>query len=221
MNELPVSVGFPFQREFIPRKCRLARTEWFRAKGSALVRVIELREADPAFIVNFPRRTWYSTTGLRTLSESSLNLLHYDGAIWWPLFIWEGDRSPHHEIPTDGFFSILDEQYDLFGFIPDVGVISYDRRAFEYAREICRDDEERNLAVVVRKVRENFLICDDRVFIRGGAPVYTRGWVDNSYVDRLLSAEALSLGTIRSREHPAPICGRQGQDPYQSGQKKK
>jgi len=195
MEELPVPIGFPFQREFVPRGCRLPRTEWFRGRDSALMRAIEMSEATPAFRVRFPAKFFSGVARDRLMPEIVLDLLSYEGGIWWPLFIWEADRAPSREISVDGLLRILHEEYDLFGFTSGAGDIVNDSGAIALARRLCRDDEERNLALARDRVRDSFLICGGRAYVRGGQPVYVNGWL-NSQTRRYFSIT--SCGADRS-----------------------
>jgi hypothetical protein len=178
VQELPVTVGFPFERSFIPKQHRNPQTEWFRANKVGIVRKIDPDEARRAFRVRYPtkkRRMW--TGKMLTIKACTLDLLHYDGAIWWPLHIWEEGFTPRQELRFDHFLRLLEEQPDLYGFMPRASLVTYDTGGFEFARKQCRDDEECNYAAVITKLRDNFLVCDNRVYIRGGAPVYTGSWL--------------------------------------------
>lgn len=179
MEELPVTIGFMFRREFVPRGCRLPRTEWFRGQDSALIRTIPASQATPAFRVRFPAKFFCGAARDRLLPEIVLDLMRYDGSTWWPLFVWEADRAPFREISVGGLFRILAEEYDLFGFTPRTGDIVNDTGAIALARRLCHDDEETNLALARDRVRDNFLICDGRAYIRGGQPLYVNGWLNS------------------------------------------
>lgn len=78
MSELPVTVGFPFRREFVPRRCRTTRTEWFRGECGSIIKVIEPREAPPAFRVTFPERESPFPSSTRRVPEIGLVLLRHD-----------------------------------------------------------------------------------------------------------------------------------------------
>lgn len=98
----------------------------------------------------------------------------------------------------------------MFSFMPRWDPIAHDSGMFELARELRRDDEESNADAAARRVHENFLICGDRAYVRGGIPVYVHGWhqslrrnvfgVANSGADRSIEPAIATSFTHRSQE---------------------
>lgn len=175
--ETPITISFPFERSFVPRGYRTPRTEWFRSEGAALIRTIESSEARLAFRVHFPPRPARNPNFKDLIPAVNLDLIHYDGEIWWPFWTWHEDFGLGDEFNLDHFRRLLEESYDICQFLPAYGPVDHDSGSAAFAREICRDDERRNLATATDRVRANFLIYAGRPYVRGGAPLYVKDWI--------------------------------------------
>jgi hypothetical protein len=50
-----------------------------------------------------------------------LDLIHYDGGIWWPFWTWHEDFGLGDEFDLDQFLRFLAESYDICQFLPAHG----------------------------------------------------------------------------------------------------
>lgn len=194
-NELLVKIGFPFARNFIPRGHTTARTEWFRGECSASIRMIEPVETQLAFRVRFPPRPPRNPKFRNRFPDYlvpavELDLPSYDGAVWWPFWTWHEDFDLGDEFSVEQLRILLEEDYDIFQFLPQYGLVDHDSGSIESAREICRDDEDLNLSIATERVKANFLICDGRPYVRGGIPLYVNDWIKGERTFRLTVGEA-------------------------------
>ena len=190
MEDLGVQIGFYFPRCFIPRGHRTARTEWFRGEGSAAIRVIGDGEARLAFRVRFPPRLPRNPKFRERHKDyrvpaTELELLSYDGGIWWPYWTWHEDFSLGGEFSIDQLRQLLEEDADLCHLLPTDGSINYESGRIAIARTISRDDEGRFHAIAADKVRANFLIYEGKPYVRGGVPLYVKDWIKSEKTFKL------------------------------------
>ena len=186
----PTPLGFTYRITYVPKGARNPCLGFLRGADFAVVRHIEPAEAAPAFRVKrskmdiwpfvFPRKPRAGRTGF-VRNAFAFEVLFYEGVLWWPyLDTWEFQARTR--TAADCLESIRSDHY-LFG-APD---ISAGLRIMEEPPKIrirtpVETDYAEKLAISQRKTYENFLICGDRAYVRGGLPVYFRNSHGNKIV---------------------------------------
>jgi hypothetical protein len=195
MRLVPKPLGFTYRMTYVPKGARNPRPGLFRGAGSAAVRHIEPDEARQAFRVKWPKTdTWQCTR-----NACSLDLLHYAGELWWPYLDYDsvnGFAKKTHsaadcleDIKTCPYLferPEIDGSYDVSEEVPLI-------------RTRVETDHDEKLALSQRKTYENFLICGNRAYVRGGMPVFFR---NSYYRKRTWEIEIASIGSDR-RGDPA------------------
>jgi hypothetical protein len=177
MQILGPRLRFTYPMTFVPRSGRIERTEYFFGSDSAAVRRIEPNEASAAFRIWYPeidlypflfprRKRDYTRDFVRT--AATLDLLTFEGEIWWPLF---------HSLPAgstsgDKLLREIELGNCSRDSLPD-GVRSLDVKTERpVTRSTSYDGHDTFCALAQRNIYENFLICGDQAYVRGGVPVY-------------------------------------------------
>lgn len=183
MKLRPVTMGLPYLRTFVPRRCRNERTEVFKATATGAVRSVTAEEARNAFRITFPERDarkfirrrfsfGHPSTYLR--SAAVLTLLRYDGTLWWPKRSGDGMTYPNGPVCVARCLEEIEQGWTLWHLAPVSKENPADTGRAEHARRLIFDGHDAALAVAQRKIYENFLICGKQVYVRGGAPVYVK-----------------------------------------------
>ncbi|SDO48599.1 hypothetical protein [Afipia sp. GAS231] len=193
----PTPLGFTYKIIYVPKGAQNPRTALLGGTDTAVVRHIEPAEAAPAFRIQrpkldiwpltFPRKPRDDHRGL-TKNAFTLELLFYENVIWWPYLSEFRSRFEDHTAADclSQFGSRLKERtaaecledigtdFDLF----EPRYVDYDSSDFleepPAIRTLVETDHDQKLAIAKRKAYENFLICGDRPYVRGGLPVFFR-----------------------------------------------
>ena len=127
MQLRPVTVGFPYLRTFVPRRCRNERTEVFKATATGAVRSVTVEEAHNAFRISFPerdarrffrRRASFCHPSHYLRSAAILTLLRYDGALWWPIRSGHGMTYPNGPVCVGRCLEEIEQGWTLRHLAP-------------------------------------------------------------------------------------------------------
>jgi hypothetical protein len=172
-----VEFATAYPRTFVPKGGSKVRTEFPVVKEIAAIRSPTRAEVKPAFRVSYPKSDFpdipivagfYFLGYSRQKSPVVVELVEYEGALWWPC--WRASyRNP------SGFEAVgIEEWLDECG--QDVAaVVPYGDATVEKpsaAREVIEDGHAETIAKAKRAMFENLLIVDDQVHVRGGIPLY-------------------------------------------------
>jgi len=198
-----VGVSFPYRLTCIPKGCRNLQDLLVWGWTTAAIRTVSAHEAGAAFRLRFPsdrmlRYVWPKKMANHPdrLKAATVDLLRYGDAIWWPWLHRSGFSRTRYDIgsPTRLFDELAEGEADLLGMSP-TPTWRANIAARPEVRSIVEDDCDVATAMVQRKVFENFLICGDRVYVRGGDPVYVRNARGHR---RFWEIEVASVGADRS-----------------------
>lgn len=200
---IAVGVSFPYRLTCIPKGCRNERDLLVWGWTTAAMRTISAEEAEPAFRLRFPsdrmlRYVWPKKMADHPdrLKAATICLIRFDDAVWWPWLSSSGFRRTRYDIgsPARLFEDLAEGRLDLLGMSP-IQTSRTEILTRPDVRSIVKDDRDEATAMVQRKVFENFLICGDRVYVRGGDPVYVRNARGHK---RFWEIEIASVGTDRA-----------------------
>lgn len=179
------SVKFPYPIEAIPKRARLEYEYWTFGQSQAAIRVTSSQDAEVAFLVHFeggpachrfsPPRSLVA----RAVLPTTIQILHHGGAYWWPMQDVDGRATTQYDIvdPAEFFDCLAAGSNDIFSLLPE-NVRLADVGPTPEFRTIAFDGHDVTLARVQRSLAENFLICDARLYVRGGQPVYVGARTD-------------------------------------------
>jgi len=159
------SLTFPYEVSYIRRRCRNTETTRLPGHVDIAIRTIADADAPVAFFVDTPN--WRE--GL-----VSFDVREFEGACWWPLVYDEkfvGARQFLNALAAgDVRYLTLLLRKRIYA---DYGWGHWTWRRFEDldARDIKSNNHETNL-ILAQRGAEDFLLCGDRVFVRGRDPVY-------------------------------------------------
>ena len=156
---IDVKVAFFFRSEYVLRRKRNSRTEFFEAECSLPIRHIERGDVDVAF--RFP-----AAYGGSCFTEVLLS----DQKLWWPMSF---SGRPEEATLAQLQVKLLQHEVDLLGIAP--------RPPFDHApmpfsdpdiNRILSDETDAALTRAHKKLTENIMVCDGYVYALGGEPVY-------------------------------------------------
>jgi hypothetical protein len=196
-------LGFTYRITYVPKGARNPRAGLLRGADFAGVRHIEPAEAAPAFRIKwpkmdiwplaFPRRPRAGTTGW-IRKALTCEVLLFENVLWWPYLKRDYTGGGQfractaadclERIKTDHYLFEMPETDDGSGVMKEPPKI----------RTLVETDYAEKLALSQRKTSENFLICGDRAYVRGGLPVYFR----NSHFKKITwEIDIASIGADR------------------------
>jgi hypothetical protein len=195
------AVAFPYLLTCVPKGCRKIRELLVWGWTTAAIRTIPVAEAQSAFRLRFPadrmlRYAWprKMADDPRTLAAATVDLIRYDDALWWPWKFSFGISRYDIGSPAALCKELVEGALDPLGVSPiHVGKATIVSRPD--VRSVLNDCRDEATARVHRKVFENFLICGDRVYIRGGDPVYVKNRHER---ERTWEIQIASVGADRS-----------------------
>lgn len=183
MRLVPVPLGFTYRMTYVPKGARNPCRGLLGGADSVGVRHIEPAEASQAFRIKrpkvdvwplvFPRKP-RTNTWEWVRNAFTFELLFYEGELWWPYMADDykyGQPFRAYSV-TDCLEDIRDDHY-LF----EMPTVDGDNRVLKEVpaiRTLIETNHDEKLAQSKRKAYENFLICGNRAYVRGGLPVFFR-----------------------------------------------
>jgi hypothetical protein len=173
-----VPVRFPYSVIGVPKGCRVAREVFSEDVTRAGIEVARPEDARVAFRVRYPAdnrlRYVYPDQPLSDedhRASSRIEIIRYDGRFWWPIrYAGEGD---YYVLDLQQVLDELESLHvDILNMIP-LKLPKFKSHPLQM-RSISEDRSGHALAVAQRSVTENLLICGDRIYARGGEPIYTQ-----------------------------------------------
>jgi len=164
MQILATPLGFPYPMTCVPKRARNERTEYFSGSDSAAVRRIEPSEALIAFRILYPEMDLF-----RLREAATLDLLFYENEIWWPHC--DDCEFPAEQVSGDQLLKAIEAGDCSREFLPYRFRLLDLKKERPEIRSKSFDGHDSFCALAQRKVYENFLICGESAFIRGGVPV--------------------------------------------------
>lgn len=173
-----VPVRYPYSVVGVPKRCRIAREVFSEDVDSAGIEVARSGDTEVAFRVRYPadNRLRYVYPGdpvseEETRASSLIEIIRYDGRLWWPIRC--AGEGAYIELSLQQVLDQLEGlTVDILNMLP-LKLPKFEKHPLRM-RSILEDRSGHALAVVQRSVAENLLICGDRIFARGGAPIYTK-----------------------------------------------
>jgi hypothetical protein len=166
-----VNVAFPYALTGVPKGSRRVREMLVWGSTTAVIRMAAPAEMQVAFRVEFPgdKPLRYVLPDARRSTPPVILIRHYEETLWWPLKIDQYNDSVVLDLMHQ-----LDSKYDdLLNMLP-AGVAVSTVTPRPQMRSVEKDGLGLAEAFVQRTVYENLLICRNKVFVRGGAPVYVK-----------------------------------------------
>lgn len=179
MSVRTVHVTYPYRLTCVPKASRNERTLLVNGETTAAIPVVAPGEVVPAYRLHYPadapvRFVWpRKKIGKAWFQKSAdIELVRHAGKLWWP---WRNIHSAsRYEVGTiDRLVETLAEGGDdVLAMLPaGMNGEVVDRPA---VRQVTLDEVDIAAARVQRKTFENFLIAGDRLYVRGGEPVYVK-----------------------------------------------
>ena len=173
-----VPVRFPYSVVGVPKGCRVAREVFSEDVTSAGIEVAQPEDTRVAFRVRYPadNRLRYACPD-RPLSDeehrasSRIEIVRYDGKFWWPIrYAGEGR---YYVLSLQQVLDQLEHLHvDILNMLP-LRLPKFESHPLQM-RSIFEDRSGNAVAIAQRSVTENLLICGDRIYARGGEPIYTK-----------------------------------------------
>jgi hypothetical protein len=176
-------LGFNYRMTYVAPRARNQCEGLFRGEDWAAVRSIDPDEATQAFRITWPEIDVWPLVNPRTPRQTNwqcirnacrLDVLHYDGELWWPYLASDFNGGFLKEtLSAADCFEHIKTDIHLFEIpmVNDTYDVSKERPLI---KTLIATDHDEMLALSQRKTSENFLICGDRAYVRGGLPVYFR-----------------------------------------------
>lgn len=160
-----------YSHTFVPKGCQLKKVEYPILTDHAYVQHIKRDEAQIAFRIHYA-----ANTKTRRQGPSTLLVLWHEGHLWWPhgsdVDLYRpssvGQRS-EFQTTAEQWKDELGKQRDLLKVVPSGNPIV---DAESFSRFPSSNDSGEIEARLRKALAKNYLVCDDRVFRRGGPPVY-------------------------------------------------
>ncbi len=171
-DEVAVRVPYTYSEDYVPRRCRNVRTRWYSDRTTSTVRVISSSEVEPAFRITSRRFRQY-----RDRQPWRVDVFRFDGQLWWevPFSPWMPDK--------ESFFLRVEQGQWLdqlaIGRPCDAREINQIERA---PTDQILVSTEQSMERRAHGIRNNLLVIDDQLAIRGGEPLWIRNRSsDNPY----------------------------------------
>ncbi|WP_398467384.1 hypothetical protein [Tardiphaga sp.] len=179
MNVRAVRVTYPYRLTCVPKGSRNERTLLVKGETTAAISVVEKADVIPAYRLHYPadapvRFTWpRAKIGKAWFQErADIELVRHADKLWWP---WRDIHSAsRYAVSTiDRLVETLAEGgEDILALLPaGMNAEIVQRPA---VRSVSFDEIDIAAARVQRKIFENFLIVEERLYVRGGEPVYLK-----------------------------------------------
>ncbi|OSJ32531.1 hypothetical protein BSZ19_18435 [Bradyrhizobium japonicum] len=150
---------FPFNCTFVPKGCRVPREERVTSRRLLSIPTLNENEVKVAYRIT-------------QTEHEPVRILSFEGQLWWPLNFgyefclqesWAEDFLEQLETDATWVFHFLKSSNDPWRY-----------RSFDevVVRSLEKSDEDQVLARIQRTISEHILIVGDRVFGRGGQPLY-------------------------------------------------
>jgi hypothetical protein len=182
MKPLPkmryVPVTFPYSVVGVPKGCRVEREAFSEDQTSAGIEVARPADTRVAFRVQYPAdnrlRYVYPDQPLSDedyRARSRIEIIRYGGNFWWP--IRTSGKGRYDVLSLQQALEQLESLHvDILNMIP-LKLPKFERHPLQM-RSISEDRSGQAEAVAQRAVAENLLICGDRIYARGGEPIYIK-----------------------------------------------
>jgi hypothetical protein len=175
-------IRFPYVTTFVPEGRRKARTAVVGATARSALRCVDLEEVRIAFRISYTERDAWPFLNARKENTGSqagylrrattLTLIEYAGAIWWPIGLDSGFCYPG-PLATDA--ECIEWMSSGYAFWYREGTSSpHSRNAIASARGSVENGHDAALADVLRQVDENILVCGTQWYVRGGVPIFVK-----------------------------------------------
>ena len=194
-----------YARKILPKGCSLPRLEYPLVRDYAPVTEIHPNEAAVAFRIDYPVNPSCSASWR---SRSSLELLFYDNAIWWPfggsLYSLSPDRYEGERasclMPANEWREGLGSNRDLLKLVPNGAQIVQTETA---SRIPYPDEAGETVARIQRSFSRGYLICGGFVYVRGGAPVYAQ-WKDRNRRTVMVTSSGCGRNVVGKQDCYSP-----------------
>lgn len=210
-----VSVTFPYWLTGIPKACRRVREMLVWGSTCAVIPMASRSDVEQvAFRVEFPynNRLRYVVPTIPAMyrmrhATEEILIFSYQGKLWWPLKI-DRDRSRcDRGVVLDLLEQLDSRHHDLLNMLPP-GVSPTTVIPRPQMRSVEKNGCGSAEAFVQRTLYENLLICGDRVYVRGGAPLFVKNCLGHK---RTWEIQVVDPGPDRAA-HPVLIGLRTGVD---------
>ena len=177
-----ITVRFPYVATYIPERRRKPVAKVCGATAEAKLQCVDVEDVRIAFLITYPKRNaWIflhprkqlqETTSRYVRSQSTIALIEYAGAIWWPLaldgqFCYPGPLATDAEcvewLSSGSAFWYREAPYDRVF-----------RSLITSAPGPSKDAHDAALSDVRHQVGHNLLLCGDKWYRRGGVPVFLK-----------------------------------------------
>ena len=185
MRLVTTPICFTYRILHVPKGAQKQRPALVRGTDTAVIRHVEPDEAVVAFRVKrprldawpfmFPRKARRAVSAANWIRKAfNFEVLLFENVLWWPYldrdYSGAGQSSPRS---ANDCLKDLEADQNLF----DMPEIDGSRDVFKEApesRKLIETNYGDKLAISQRKAYENFLICADGAYVRGGLPLYFR-----------------------------------------------
>jgi hypothetical protein len=182
MHLRPIDIRFPYLASIVPEGRREVRTTVVGATTTAAVPCVAPDETRVAFRISYTERDAWPLLHPRKQNlgnpsgflrrATTLTIIEYGGAIWWPLSLDGGFCYPG-PLATDA--ECVEWMSSGYAFWYREGTSAHvSRDATVSARGFVEDGHDAALADVLRQVSENLLVCGSQWYVRGGVPVFVK-----------------------------------------------
>jgi hypothetical protein len=173
-----VTVKFPYSVVGVQKGFRVEGEVFAWGETSAAIEVARLEDTQLAFRVHYPAdnplRYVYPSApapedGHRAASR--IEIIRYEGKFWWP--VKSGIAKTRYDVlsPSDALGQLEFMNCDILNITPPAA--NFGRSPLQM-RSISEDRTGQGEASAQRIVAENLLICGNRIYARGGEPLYVK-----------------------------------------------
>jgi hypothetical protein len=175
-----VAVTFPYSVVGVPTGCRVERQVFTWGETKATIDVARPEDTRVAFRVRYPADNLlrYVYPGKLISDEfhrtgSQIEIIGYDGKFWWPVNAG-CEKTRYGVLDQSQVLGQLEHATcNILNIFP-MEVLKKCVRPPLRMRSTSEDRSGQGEAIAQRIVVENLLICGDRIFARGGEPVYVK-----------------------------------------------
>jgi hypothetical protein len=181
ISEVSVRVCYAYREDYIPYRCRKTRTRWYADRTISTVRSIPRSQFAPAFSItcNRPRH--------RTRQPWTVEVSRFDGQLWWEIPFGPLMPNMEHFFREVARGRLLDQI--ALGLPCEWREVT---NADPEPRERFLLSTKTTMEARAQHIRNNVLIVDDQLFVRGGDPL----WIGNQSSTKLdrRTAELVNSG---------------------------
>jgi hypothetical protein len=156
----PAEIAIPYSASVIAKGCRKPKIAWFVVVEKIGIRVVD---APTAFQIYFPKSSRFGA--------NELEVLYFERKYWWPLH-YNGARSCVRGSIGGSLASLRERKSDLLGLLPPGVEFPTQETSDVTLREIVSSEQEEAVARACRKIADNIVISNHRMYELGGEPVW-------------------------------------------------